>query len=73
MKDEPSEDGKRVTNDLSLKESLSVIGKNKYLFIIVGLMLLTFIVNNMQSHLWAGNALHIYSDTPSLPTTMSLA
>ena len=49
VKDEPSEDGKRVTNDLSLKESLSVIGKNKYLFIIVGLMLLTFIVNNMQS------------------------
>lgn len=32
VKDEPKENGKRVTNDLSLKESLSVIGKNKYLF-----------------------------------------
>lgn len=49
VKDEPKENGKRVTNDLSMKESLSAIAKNKYLFIIVGLMLLTFIVNNMQS------------------------
>ena len=32
-----------------MKESLAAISKNKYLFIVVGLMLLTFIVNNMQS------------------------
>ena len=49
VKDEPNEDGKRTTNDLTMKESLSAISKNKYLFIIVGLMLITFIVNNMQS------------------------
>ena len=49
VKDEPNEDGKCTTNDLTMKESLSAISKNKYLFIIVGLMLITFIVNNMQS------------------------
>ena len=49
VKDEPNEDGKRTTNDLSMKESLSAISKNKYLFIVVGLMLITSIVNNMQS------------------------
>ena len=47
--DESGADGKKTTNDLSLKESLGLVGKNKYLFIIVGLMLLTFIVNNMQT------------------------
>lgn len=47
--DKPNEDGKKATNDLTLKESLGLLGKNKYLFIIVGLMLLTFIVNNMQT------------------------
>ena len=47
--DEPNEEGKKVTNELSLKESLGLIAKNKYLFIVVGLMLLTFIVNNMQN------------------------
>ena len=49
VKDEANEDGKRTTNDLSMKESLSAISKNKYLFIVVGLMLITSIVNNMQS------------------------
>lgn len=49
VKDEPNEGGKRTTNDLSMKESLSAISKNKYLFIVVGLMLITSIVNNMQS------------------------
>ena len=49
VKDEANEEGKRTTNDLTMKESLSAISKNKYLFIIVGLMLITFIVNNMQS------------------------
>ena len=38
-----------ATNDLTLKESLGVLGKNKYLFIVVGLMLITFVVNNMQT------------------------
>lgn len=47
--DEPKADGKKATNDLSLKESLGLIGKNKYLFIVVGLMLITFVVNNMQT------------------------
>lgn len=36
-------------NDLSLKESMKHLGKNKYLFIVVGLMFLTFLVNNMQT------------------------
>ena len=47
--DESTADGKKVANDLSLKESLGLVGKNKYLFIVVGLMLLTFVVNNMQT------------------------
>lgn len=41
------EGGKK--NDLSLKESMKYLGKNKYLFIVVGLMFLTFLVNNMQT------------------------
>jgi len=49
VQDEAGEDGKKVTNDLSMKESMKVIAKNKYLFIVVGLMLITFIVNNMQN------------------------
>lgn len=36
-------------NKLSLKESLGLLGKNKYLFIVVGLMFLTFFVNNMSA------------------------
>ena len=47
--DEADENGKAATNDLTLKESLGLIAKNKYLFIVVGLMFLTFIVNNMQT------------------------
>lgn len=47
--DEPDEKGNKATNTLSLKESLGLVGKNKYLFIVVGLMLLTFVVNNMQT------------------------
>ncbi len=49
VEDEANEEGKKVTNDLSMKESMQAIGKNKYLFIIVALMFLTFIVNNMQN------------------------
>ncbi len=47
--DESTADGKKVANDLSLKESLGLVSKNKYLYIVVGLMLLTFVVNNMQT------------------------
>lgn len=47
--DKANEEEKKAANDLSLKESLSLVGKNKYLFIVVALMLLTFIVNNMQT------------------------
>ncbi len=39
----------KSTNDLSIKDSMKLLGKNKYLFIIVALMLLTFWVNNMQT------------------------
>ena len=42
-------DGSAKTNELSLKESLGLLGKNKYLFIVVGLMFLTFFVNNMNA------------------------
>ena len=49
VKDEPNEAGKQVTNSLSMKESLKALGHNKYLFIIVALMFITFIVNNMQN------------------------
>lgn len=49
VEDEAKEGGKKVTNTLSMKESLKAIGQNKYLFIIVALMFLTFIVNNMQN------------------------
>ena len=31
VKNEANEDGKRTTNDLTMKESLSAISKNKYL------------------------------------------
>lgn len=34
---------------LTLKESLGLLSKNKYLFIVVGLMLITFVINNMQT------------------------
>ncbi len=37
------------TNELGLKESLGLLLKNRYLWIIVGLMFLVFIVNNMQT------------------------
>ncbi len=49
VKDEPAENGKKATNELRLGESLGLLKKNKYLFIIVGLMLITFIINNMQT------------------------
>ncbi len=49
IEDEADENGKAATNDLTLKESLGLVAKNKYLFIVVGLMFLTFIVNNMQT------------------------
>ena len=49
VEDEADENGKAATNDLTLKESLGLVAKNKYLFIVVGLMFLTFIVNNMQT------------------------
>ena len=38
--DEPNAEEKKTTNDLTMKESL---------FIVVGLMLLTFVVNNMRT------------------------
>lgn len=43
--------GKRNTSasSLTLKESLGLLSRNKYLFIVVGLMLITFIINNMQT------------------------
>ncbi|MCR5354084.1 MAG: MFS transporter [Lachnospiraceae bacterium] len=48
--DEVDEDtGKVVTNNLGMKESLGMLFKNKALLIIVGLMLLTFFVNNMTA------------------------
>lgn len=34
---------------LSMKEMLGALAKNKYLFIVVGMMLITFIVNNMNN------------------------
>ena len=49
VEDEADESGKAVTNNLTLKESLGLVARNKYLFIVVGLMFLTFIVNNMQT------------------------
>ncbi|MBP3216923.1 MAG: MFS transporter [Lachnospiraceae bacterium] len=49
VEDDAEQGGKGATNDLSLKESLGLVAKNKYLFIVVGLMFLTFIVNNMQT------------------------
>ncbi len=45
-------DGKEAaapTNTLTLKESLGALSQNKYLFIVVGLMLITFVVNNMTT------------------------
>ncbi len=42
-------DNAAKTNELSFKESLGALGKNKYLFIVVGLMFLTFFVNNMNA------------------------
>ena len=49
VEDEADESGKAVTNNLTLKESLGLVARNKYLFIVVGLMFLTFVVNNMQT------------------------
>lgn len=37
----------KQTNSLSFKEMLSALGKNKYLFLLVGLMLITNIINNL--------------------------
>lgn len=48
--DAANENGEiKNSNDLSLKESFYYLGQNKYLFIIVALMLLTFFVNNMST------------------------
>ncbi|MCR5396908.1 MAG: MFS transporter [Lachnospiraceae bacterium] len=47
--EEIGENGKKQTNDLTVKESMQHLMKNKYLFIVVGLMFLTFWVNNMQT------------------------
>lgn len=47
VKDNPTE--KKKENNLSLKESLGLLKKNKYLFIIVALMFFTFLVNNMAT------------------------
>lgn len=47
--DDVKEGVKAEKNDLSLKESIGLLKKNKYLFIIVGLMFMTFLVNNMQA------------------------
>ncbi|MBR1758296.1 MAG: MFS transporter [Lachnospiraceae bacterium] len=49
VEDDAETEGKKGSNELTFKESLVHIGKNKYLFIVVGLMLLTFVVNNMQT------------------------
>lgn len=40
---------KKSTTELSIKESIKLLKKNKYLFIVVALMLLTFWVNNMSA------------------------
>lgn len=47
--DEPAADGSKKTNDLSFGKSIKLLLKNKYLFMVVGLMLLTFLVNNMNT------------------------
>lgn len=47
--EDESGEGTKNKNELTLKESLVHLGKNKYLFIIVGLMFLTFLINNMQT------------------------
>lgn len=47
--DEKSPAEKVQTNTLSMKESLGLLSKNKYLFIVVGLMLITFVINNMTT------------------------
>ena len=49
VEDDAETEGKKGSNELTFKESLVHIRKNKYLFIVVGLMLLTFVVNNMQT------------------------
>lgn len=49
VEDKPEKTGKQRTNDLKLKDSLRVLRQNKYLFIVVALMFITFIVNNMQN------------------------
>lgn len=47
--DENKDSAGGATNNLTLKESLGLLTKNKYLFIVVGLMFLTFFVNNMNA------------------------
>lgn len=47
--DAPLQDGKQKEKSISLKNSLGILGKNKYLFIVVGLMFLTSLVNNMST------------------------
>ena len=48
VEDKPTESG-QVTNNLNMGESLKLVVKNKYLLIIVALMLMTFMVNNMTT------------------------
>ena len=40
---------KKESNSLTMKESMKLLGKNKYMFIVVALMFLTFWVNNMST------------------------
>lgn len=50
--DEPAEkkaEAKTGEDKLSMKEMMGAVLKNKYVFIVVGMMLITFIVNNMNN------------------------
>lgn len=47
--DQPQDGNTTDVGSLSIRESLQLLTKNKYLFIIVGLMFLTFFVNNMNA------------------------
>lgn len=49
VKDDAPTDAKSPENNRSLKETLQILSKNKYMFIIVALMFLTFWVNNMSA------------------------
>ena len=44
-----ADDGKVKTNNLSFIDSLKILSKNKYLYIVVGLTFLTFWINNMAA------------------------